>query len=429
MKRHVIIGNSHAATTAVEWLRKVSDSDEVVLISREDGSPYSPALTTYYLSGKMSYEQMFYLDYSFYKKHNVEPLLGAGKAVVQIDAAGKAVTLADGTSVPYDDLLIATGSKSIVPSMDGGRLPGVLTLWTAEDARKIDDAAQTAKRVTVVGGGLIGIQTVNAMVVRGKQVTQIEMLSRVMPVAMDADGGKIIEARYRDVGVDLRLEQRVDRIEDSNGQKILTLASGDQVEADMVVMAVGVVPNIDFLDGAGIKVDRGIVIDDHSKTNVEGIYAAGDCAASVDAISGELSVFAIIPAATEHGRVAGLNMGGLPTARLRNLGLNSFTPLGVPCGSVGILDEGNGREGIITVNSGGDYRKLIFEGDRLVGAVLIGKPLDEGGLLASLIEMRLTDPKLKSELQQGSAAMNYIRLLAQEKGLASELAIPARWTS
>ncbi len=407
MKRHVIVGNSHAGTTAIEWMRQVNQDDEIILISREDCPAYSPALTTHYLGGHMSYDQMFYLDDGFYRKHAVKTM--RGKAVVKIDPKSNTVLLEDDTSVPYDDLLIATGSVSLIPPIEGARLPGVLTLWTAEDARRIQKAVSAVKKVAVIGAGLIGIQSTNAMVDIGKKVTQIEMLDQVMPMAMDIDGSKVIEAHYRKAGVDLRLNERVTGIVEEKGQKVLSLASGSQVTADLVIMAAGVKPNIPFLEGSGVEVERGILIDNQCQTNIEGIYAAGDVAESVNAITGQRQINAIIPNAAEQGRVAGLNMGGRKASNLRTIALNTFTPLGLPCASVGILNENeDGRDAVIR-RDGGNYRKLIFDGNSLMGAVLVGY-VDEAGLLGHIIEMQESSPDLRKQLEESNAFLAYVKL-------------------
>ncbi|MEK7777034.1 MAG: FAD-dependent oxidoreductase, partial [Chloroflexota bacterium] len=161
MKRHVIIGNSHAAISAVQAIRSVSSKDEVILISREDCPAYSPMLTPCYLSGDMPYEGMFFCDKAFYQENRVDTLLG--KRVVKVTPKSKSVSLENGASVSYDTLLIATGSNSQVPPIPGTQLPNVFTLWSAEDARKIADAMSGAKTVAVVGAGLVGIDCVNVM--------------------------------------------------------------------------------------------------------------------------------------------------------------------------------------------------------------------------------------------------------------------------
>ncbi|MFH1140431.1 MAG: FAD-dependent oxidoreductase, partial [Chloroflexota bacterium] len=181
MKRHVIVGNSHAAISAVQAIRSVNSEDKVVLISREDCPAYSPMLTPCYLSGSMPYEGMFFCDEAFYQKNKVDTLLG--KRVVRVTPKSKSVSLEDGTSISYDTLLVATGSASRVPPIPGTQLPNVFTLWTAEDARKIGDVMRGAETVAIIGAGLIGIDCVNVVMGWGKKVVLIEMLGQVIPQA------------------------------------------------------------------------------------------------------------------------------------------------------------------------------------------------------------------------------------------------------
>ncbi|MDO8750276.1 MAG: FAD/NAD(P)-binding oxidoreductase, partial [Dehalococcoidia bacterium] len=255
MKRHVIIGNSHAAISAVQAIRSVNGEDEVILISREDCLAYSPMLTPCYLSGSMPYEGMFFCDKAFYQENKVDTLLG--KRVVKVTPKSKSISLDDGDSVSYDTLLIATGSTSRVPPIPGTQLPNVFTLWTAEDARKIGDAMRGAETVAIVGAGLIGIDCVNVAMGKGKKVILIEMLDQVMPQAMDTEGSRIVEARMRQQGVELHLNERLLGIEARRGRLSLSLASGTRVQAQVAILATGVAPNVGLLEGSGVRVATG----------------------------------------------------------------------------------------------------------------------------------------------------------------------------
>jgi len=383
MRRHVVIGNSHAAIAAVEAIRRVDAGNDIVLIARELGVAYSPALLTYYLAGRLPYEGIFFCREDFYRAHRVEMRLGT--PVVSVHPASRTVVLADGASVPYDDLLIATGSVPWVPPVPGTDLAHVFTLWTAADAARIARAAGAAERVAVVGAGLIGIQLLGAMIARGKRVSLVEMLGQIMPLALDAEGSRMVDEVLVAGGVDLHLDERVARIDTCRRGLSVSLASGRAVEADMVILATGVRPNAAWLDGSGVTRGAGVVVNEYCETNVPGIYAAGDVAEGTDAATGVRRVNATLLNAAEQGRVAGLNMAGTRVPCLRTVRVNAFAVHGVPCASAGLTRGLDGRRDSVSHASGRAYRTLIFDGERLVGMVLVGD-VDLAGVLARMIE-------------------------------------------
>ncbi len=385
MKRHVIIGNSHAAISAVQAIRSVSGTDDVILISREDCLAYSPALTTYYLSGRIPYEGMFFCQEEFYKANRVRTILG--KQVVKVNAGAHTVALEDGTSLSYDDLLVATGSVSSVPPVPGMQLPNVLTLWTASDARRISDATAGASTVAVIGGGLIGIQSVNAMMARGKKVFLVEMLEQVMPQALDSEGARIVQERMAERGVGLHLGDRLVSIEARGGGLVVSLASGQRVQAEVAIVATGVRPNTALLEASGARIATGVIVNEYCETTAPSVYAAGDVAEGVDGVTGQLRINATLLNAVEQGRVAGLNMAGMRVPCLRTVQVNAFTPLGLPCASAGLVNATDGRQREFVRRSGKGYGKLVVEEDRIVGMVLVGD-VDSAGILASAIERR-----------------------------------------
>lgn len=399
MKRHVIIGNGGAAISAVLAIRSVSSEDEIVIISKEACPAYSPVLTTYYLSKSIPYEGMFLCDDRFYRRNAVQAILG--KKAIRVVPTSRAVLLEDGTAVAYDDLLIATGSSPVVPPIAGVKGPGVFTLWTVEEARAIWEAAEGTETVAIIGAGLIGIQALSAMAKRGKKIIIVEMMDQIMPQALDQTGAGIVEERLRREGVDLRLGQTVQHIDDLGRRKALTLSSGEHAEADMVILAVGIKPNTDLLEGSGVKVHRGVLVDESSRTNIQGIYAAGDVAESVDT-SGESAVNATWPNAIEQGRFAGLNMAGRKARRLRRARTNISTVFGLPFASVDRV-KGDPALHETLIHHKESYLKLIFQVDLLVGVVLVGE-VDSIGILASFIERRrpLTSGEKEEVIKSGA---------------------------
>lgn len=406
MKRHVIIGNGGAGVSAAKAIRAVSCQDEITIISRESCPAYSPVLATHYLAGQISFDDIFFVDNEFYQRNEIRTLFG--RRVISLDPEARLAGLDDGGSIAFDNLLIATGSKSIVPRIPGVDGPGIFTLNTADDAMRIDRWARRGNRTIVVGAGLIGMQTLDAMICRGLSVTLLEKLEQVLPLVLDAAGAGLVQCALRERGVDLRLGDAVSQIADFKGRKFVFLESGGTLEGDLVVMATGVRPNLDLAQGSGIQVARGIVVNDFARTSMGCIYAAGDVAEGPDSISGLSQINATWFNAVEQGRVAGLNMAGIMTRYIGNVRMNISFPLGIPVASVGLVNRTSENQEEVVSRLNGHYRKLVFEGDRLIGAALVGD-VEEIGVLTCLIRGQDRSHNVKAGLSEDRAFSSFAR--------------------
>jgi NAD(P)H-nitrite reductase large subunit len=395
--KHLILGNGIAAISAVKALRSVNADDEITIVSREKYCAYSPVLTTYYLGGSIGRDDVFICDESFYRQNKINLVLGINP--VKLDIELRKVYLDNNETLNYDDLLIATGSSSIVPSIKGGNLPGVFTLYSVDDAEKIISFLQTMERVAVIGAGFIGMQTIGALTKRGKDVLIVEMADQILPQTLDYQGAKILEERLCQEGVDIYFSETASGLYDKGGGKVISLASGAELTADSVIIAVGVRPNVAFLRGSGLKLHKGVIVDQHCRTNADGVYAAGDAAEACDSITGYYTINATWPNAIEQGRVAGLNMAGKNASILTNTRFNVSTLFGFSCASIGLIRaEGTKLDEIVT-RSGDNYRKLFFKEGLLVGAVLLGE-IAEAGIIANLIQRRSLLPNLYDALSR-----------------------------
>ncbi|MDP6347276.1 MAG: FAD-dependent oxidoreductase [Dehalococcoidia bacterium] len=398
MKHLVITGNGGAALNALRAIRSVSRSHHITLISGEDCPAYSPVLTTHYLCGTISYRKMFICNRDFYRSHGVKTILGDGAVAVEPDR--QRVVLAGGQAVPYDELLVATGSSVTVPPIPGAG--ECLTLWSAADARRIKGVSQNASTVAVVGAGLIGLQIVDALWRRKKKMIVIEMQDRVLPRVMDAAGAAIMQERLEGAGVQLRLGQQVWEVAQRGGGKGLRLSSGETVEADVVVFATGVRPNTGLLEGSGVALSPGVTVDEGGRTSAEHIYAAGDVAQGTHPITGRTQVNATWTNAVEGGWVAGLNMaGGSGFSRWRPARVNILSPLGLPVASLGEVDSPESGYDELVRRNGSTYRKLVFHRHRLVGAVLVGE-VEAAGILSHLMDRETLSPVVEARLRQRS---------------------------
>jgi NAD(P)H-nitrite reductase large subunit len=388
---HVIVGNSVAAVGAIRAIRTRDRKGTITVISRERHPAYGRPLISYLLGGLITEKRMPYLPEDFYDKQQVNLLLNS--EAVGVDTGAKRVLLAGGDSVPYDRLLIATGGDPFIPPIDG--LAGkekVFTFTTWDDAAKMKGVAPDIERAVVIGGGLIGLKAAEGLHLLGKKVIIVELADRILSAAFDRTAGKIVSRKMKANGIDVITEDTVVSIE-GEGSRIsgVTLRSGEFLRCDTVVVAIGVRPAATFLKGSGIEVRRGIVVNDRMQTSVPEVYAAGDVAEATDFFSKEKSPLPIWPDAYIQGDVAGSAMAGSRRPYAGGLAMNSLELFKVPTISMGITNPSpDDKLEVLTYLDleGYQYRKIVLDKNRLVGAVLVGN-VERSGIFAGLIREKV----------------------------------------
>ncbi len=399
--RYVIIGCSYAAVGAVEAIREVDAAGEIIVVADEPYGAYCRPLLPHYLEGGMRLEQIYYRPPEFFSQMRVEARLG--QTVTRIDPARHQVTLADGSALAFDRLLIAAGGKAAIPPTPGSDAKGVFTLIRLDDAHKMSAYIHDVgvKQAVIIGAGLICLNTLRALT--GTHITIVELLPRVMGLALDDEASRMVEQRLKANGVDLRTGTTVTKILKNRKRQVraVALSTGDELPCQMVLVAVGVRPNLALVEGPGIAVKRGIVVDDHLQTSAPGVYAAGDVVEAYDVVNEERRVIAILPLAYEQGRIAGWNMAGRETRYVGGLALNSMSLFGLPLMTMGItLTDNHPGLTALVHRADGVYRKLVFRGDVLVGAILIGD-VASGGVLTGLIKSRKPITFSREQLLRG----------------------------
>ncbi|MCL4416933.1 MAG: FAD-dependent oxidoreductase [Actinobacteria bacterium] len=425
---YLIIGNSAAGLSAAENIRKNDKKGTISIISYEEYINYSKPLITYYLSGKVSLEKIYFKSESFYKDNNFKLILGS--RVDCLDENKMLAGLSDGNQISYKKLLISSGGKPIILSpkirvvedenkftgqnksagqnkmadqfkivsqnkMVGRKdhnlkeqrkeqrllmgenysdIEGVFTLTTLEDAIKLKKYIEenNLKSATILGGGLIGLKTAEAILELGLQISIIELSDRVLAASFDKNASEIIENKIKKNGGSIFTNTTVDEII-VTGTKLssLVLKNGKKLKTDLLVMAIGVKPNVEFIQNQSIKLNNGIVVDDYLRTSVDNIYAAGDVAISRDRLSNEQKNIAIWPLAIRQGGIAGMNMSGEKIKYLGGFFMNSIEILGIPSISVGLnnLDDktNKGVKVFSQFNPERDiYRKVTIKDDKIV---------------------------------------------------------------
>ena len=392
--KHVIIGNGPAGVIAAETLRKLDAAAEITLIGDEAEPPYSRMAIPYLLAGNID-EQGTHLRKATGHFQDLRITLQQGR-VNKLDAEARQLTLADGKTLAYDRLLIATGSKPVRPP--GFDLPGVETCWTMADARRIMTLAQPGARVLQIGAGFIGCIVLEAMAKRGVKLTVVEMGDRMVPRMMTEAAGGMIRRWVESKGVKVHVNAQVASLRAEGKTIVAKLKSGEELTADLVICAAGVKPNLDFIDGSGLKVGQGIQVDLSARSNIAEIFAAGDVAEMADFHSGQPAVNAIQPNAADQARVAASNMAGRSASVAGSLAINVLDTLGLISTSFGQWWGGEGSESVeLADEKQHRYLSLKFKDEVLIGATSIGWT-DHVGALRGLIQGRVRLGEWKQRL-------------------------------
>ena len=396
---HVIIGAGPAGVTAAEEIRRQDPSAQITLISHEAEAPYSRMAIPYLIKNQIEEKGTFLrISDTHFEDLNIK-LLNA--EIRSIDTAGKSLSLRDGESLTYDKLLIASGGNPLTPPIEGIDLPGVHPCWTLENARQIMSRAVDDAHVVLIGAGFISTTIVEALVKRGGSLTIVEMEDRLIPRMMDHKGADIIRKWCEARGVTIKTSARVDSIRLAGERLSVSLVGLEAIDADLVISATGVAPNIGFLEGSGIQTDMGILVDEYLTTSDADIYAAGDVAQAPDLLSDEKTVMAVQPVAAEHGRLAGINMAKGNTLSWRgSINMNVLDMLGLVSCSFGLWDGvSNGESAEMYKPEQNKYIKLQFEEDRLIGASSVGFT-DHVGVFQGLIMGKVALGDWKEKLKQ-----------------------------
>ena len=418
MAHHVILGAGPAGIIAAETLRKQRPQDRITVVGDERETPYSRMAIPYLLIGKVG-EQGTWLRKG--STHFADLRIDIVQArATQVDAKGKSVTLDKGQTLPFDNLLIATGSHPVRPPIPGLDLPGVHTCWTLEDARAIAARAKPGARVLQMGAGFIGCIIMEALKLRGVELSVVEMGDRMVPRMMGPMAGGMIRDWCEAKGVKVYTSAKVEAIENASEPAGLVgkiagalglgggsgsglrvrLSGGQTIEADLVISATGVRPAIGFLKDSGISCLQGILTDERMQTNVPGIYAAGDCAEAFDMVSGKTIVSAIQPNATEQARVAALNMVGQHTTLKGVTQINVLDTLGLISTSFGNWQGVDGGEHAeLTDKAAGRHLSLQFKDDLMVGCNSVGWT-EHVGVMRGLVEGQVRLGEWKDKLKQ-----------------------------
>jgi len=378
-QRLVVIGNGMAPGRALERLfDRAPDAYDVTIFNAEPRVNYDRIMLSPILSGEKTFEEIVIHGDGWYVRNGVT--LYKGSTVTSIDRASKTVTSARGLTVPYDKLLIATGSSPVILPVPGAALAGVLSYRDLDDVQAMLLAAKSRGAAVVIGGGLLGLEAAAGLRERGMTVTVLHVMPTLMERQLDPAAGLLLQRAVEARGIKVITRAETAAILGIKSVEAVQLADGTRIPADLVVMAVGIRPNVGLAKEAGLQTARGIVVDAGLRTSDRDIYAIGECAEA------EGQTFGLVAPLYEMAHVLAAQLAGDEAARFRaNATATKLKVTGIDLFSAGDFAAAPDREEIVFQDAEpGVYRRLVLKANMLVGAVFYGDTSD-GGWYVDLI--------------------------------------------
>jgi nitrite reductase (NADH) large subunit len=382
----VVIGNGMAGMRTVEELLSAApDQYDITVFGAEPYGNYNRIMLSAVLSGDKTIEDIVINNRQWYSDNHITLHTGEDKAVVRIERGHQKVIAQDGTTADYDRLLIATGSKAVIPDVAGNDLDGVISFRDIFDVNKMLSYSQTHQKTVVLGGGLLGLEAANGLVLRGMDVTVIHNHAVLLNRQMDKSAGGLLQAELEQKGIKFKMAAKLHSLKGDDKQhiKAVHFEDGSQLGCDLFIMAIGVRPNITLAKQAGLYCERGIIVDDTLQSYDPSIYAVGEC------IQHRGNTFGLVAPLFEQAKVCANHLSAhgvaeyitLPTAtKLKVTGIHLF--------SIGDFQGDENSESLIFSDpSVGIYKKLVLKANKLIGAVLYGDTAD-GNWYQELIEQQ-----------------------------------------
>jgi NADPH-dependent 2,4-dienoyl-CoA reductase/sulfur reductase-like enzyme len=386
----IIIGAGPAGVTAAETVRTFDRQVELTMLTDEPYLPYSPpAMADHFI---LNTDNHLWRPPDWPAQTGVDYQRGVRVAAIEPEA--HRIQMINGEILSYDRLLICSGARLYAP-LAGAELSGIYNFKSLSAAENLVSKVRKgqARSALIVGAGFIGMEIALLLRELGVKVTQIEMLDQVMATMLDAETASVALSLMRSHGVNLRLKTKAFAFEGNGTANSVRLESGEVLQADLLIAATGVKPNLDLLEGSGIVTNRGIKVDEHLRTNVADVFAAGDCVETPDLLTGVTFVHAIFPNAVEQGRVAGMNLAGYHVEYEGAERINSLKHLGLPIMAAG---EKQG-DCILREQHDSSLRTIYLQENRLVGFQLVGD-IRAAGVLHALMIQKSDVSRVKSHL-------------------------------
>ncbi len=432
-KRFLIVGNGAAGATAAEVIRQNDPWASITMISAEPYPMYSRPGLAYVLMREIPYKQIFARRPEWYEQMRIDLVMGEA---IGVDTARRQVVLADGRFLPYDKLLIATGARATTAPYPGGDLDGVVYLDTLDGTRDLMKKAKRAKRAVVIGGGITALEMTEGLSHLGIETHYFVRRDRLWGKVFNEEEAAILDERMREHGVIIHYKTEIEEIVGGRKNKVAGVkikGTGELFKCDLVGMAIGVKPVIDVVKGSSIKTDRAILVNEYLQTSAPDVYAAGDCAQVYDRWTDSYMLDILWPSAVAEARIAALNMLGEKRPYVKGSPFNACLLFGLHITTIGQVNPRIDDEGAAVLqhlsrgssevwytyprhyhsawsSEGPNTIRMILDGDRLVGALIMGEqsPADP---LRYIIENNIDISSWKDDLAAGGERLR--RRLAQ----------------
>lgn len=399
--RLVVIGNGMAGIRTIEELLALAPNHyDITVFGAEPHPNYNRILLSPVLAGEQTFDDIVLNPLDWYEQNGIR--LHLGKTVARIDRKRRCMLADDGTEAPYERLLIATGSQPFILPVPGATLKGVITYRDIRDTKAMIGAARVKRRAVVIGGGLLGLEAANGLKLRGMDVTVVHLAGTLLERQLDTNAGKLLQRSLEARGLTFLLSKTTAGIVGNEAGEVAAVrfADGDEIAADLVVMAAGIRPNTTLAEAAGLHCDRGIVVNDTLQTYDPRIYAVGECVSHRGVAYGLVApLFEQAKVCANHLAMMGIGSykGSVLSTKLKVTGIDLF--------SAGDFTGGENTEQIVLSDpAGGVYKKLVIEDDRLVGACLFGDTADGAWYFKLLREGRKLG-ELRDRLMFGESSI------------------------
>src|SRR3990172_7461277 len=348
-RQYLLVGNGPAGGAAAEAIRQRDPRGQITILSHEGTAFYSRPGLAYLLIGAIPEKQLFARTDADYRRLNVQR---RAAKVVGIDPVQRSLRLHDGQSLPYDALLLATGAQALRPRVEGIDLPGVVTLDTLADARQILRLARRGRRGVVVGGGITALELAEGLAARGVQTHYLLRKDRYWGNVLDEQESALVEAQLEHEGIRLHRHTELLRVVGRRGKLAAVETSTGEIPAELLAVAIGIVPRTELAREGGAKVGRGILVDSFMQTTLPGVFAAGDVAEVYDPTTGKTVLDSLWWLALGQGRCAGLNMAGAGVAYQRPPAFNVTRIGGITTTILGAVGQGRIDQDLLAIARG-----------------------------------------------------------------------------
>lgn len=381
----VMVGNGMAGVRTLEEILKISpESYDITVFGAEPHANYNRILLSPVLADEMSFKEIMLNDVDWYEAHGIT--LHLNQRITRIDRVARKVIASDGSEETYDRLLLATGSTPFVLPIPGNDLPGVITYRDIQDTNAMIEAAGKFKRAVVIGGGLLGLEAANGLKLRGMDVTVVHLADWLMERQLDKTAADMLKKSLEIKGLRFILQKQTAAILANAEGRVgcVRFSDGEEIPADLVVMAVGIRPNDELAKSAGIHCARGIVVSDTMQTYDPRIYAVGEC------VSHRGTAYGLVAPLFEMGKVCANHLANMGIGRYEGSVISTKLKVtGIELFSAGSFQGGAESEEIVLHDPvGGVYKKLVLKDDCIVGGVMVGDTSDGAWYLQMLREKK-----------------------------------------